>query len=89
MLQGVAMSRLPQKHEKDDAHYPNRTSDLVITSDTPYHLFDISGNSERKCVWGHNSLGQAGEILLCEKKWLLAGRSVLNNIYLKKIVIRL
>jgi hypothetical protein len=40
------MSKLSQKHEKDGAHYPNRTSDLVITSDTPYHLMYVSGNSE-------------------------------------------
>lgn len=39
------MSKLAQKHEKENAHYPNRTSDLVIahyTSDTPYHLMTIS-----------------------------------------------
>ena len=32
------------------ASYPNRTSDLVITSDTPYHLIDISGSSAGRII---------------------------------------
>ena len=38
--------------KKSGAHYPNRTSDLVITSDTPYHLMAVSGKFDWKLHFG-------------------------------------